>query len=153
MQYMWVRELQRRILIHQAPPSGSQKSLWVYPRLQYWHKEMLNNEMHRQWKEHFRVSSPTFDQFLRRNLNNKQDVPDHDEQFLFKACGCRPVEIRNRQCIHFVNDFVNKGPIRTRLTKIVWLYQKWRQILSLPNFHLTKICPALRQDDSAFEVW
>ena len=82
---MWVRELQRRILIHQAPvnlpaanassPSDSQKSLWVFPRLQYWHKEMLNNaEMHRQWKEHFRVSSPTFDQFLRWNLNNKQDT-------------------------------------------------------------------------------
>ena len=72
-------------MIHQAPanltaanarsPSGSQKSLWVYPRLQYWHKEMLNNaEIHRQRKEHFRVSSLTFDQFLRRNLNNKRDT-------------------------------------------------------------------------------
>ena len=50
-------------------------AVFVYPRLQYWHQEMLNNaEMHRQWKESFRVSSrPTFDQFLRRTLNNKQD--------------------------------------------------------------------------------
>ena len=43
--------------------------------MQYWRQEMMNNaEMHRQWKEHFRVSSPTFDQFLHRNLNNKQDT-------------------------------------------------------------------------------
>ena len=51
--------------------------VWVYPRPQFWLEEILNNAvMHRGWKQHFRVSRPTFDRICQLVApdSNRQDT-------------------------------------------------------------------------------